>query len=40
MIVSDPDSVLNPLTREVKEVGPDGREVIVACLNLFFFLLV
>ncbi|CDP13978.1 unnamed protein product [Coffea canephora] len=27
LIVSDPDSVLNSLTREVKEVGPDGQEV-------------
>ncbi|KAL3834815.1 hypothetical protein ACJIZ3_009551 [Penstemon smallii] len=28
VIVSDPDSVLNSLTREVKEIGPDGQEVI------------
>ncbi|XP_058074295.1 eukaryotic translation initiation factor 2 subunit alpha homolog [Magnolia sinica] len=27
LIVTDPDSVLNALTREVKEVGPDGQEV-------------
>ncbi|XP_077219087.1 eukaryotic translation initiation factor 2 subunit alpha homolog [Tasmannia lanceolata] len=27
LVVKDPDSVLNALTREVKEVGPDGREV-------------
>ncbi|KAL5720971.1 hypothetical protein ACHQM5_013586 [Ranunculus cassubicifolius] len=27
LIVNDPDSVLNTLTREVKEVGPDGQEV-------------
>ncbi|KAI9110705.1 hypothetical protein K1719_018143 [Acacia pycnantha] len=27
IIVTDPDSVLNSLTREVKEVGPDGQEV-------------
>jgi len=27
IIVTDPDSVLNTLTREVKEVGPDGQEV-------------
>lgn len=27
LIVNDPDSILNPLTREVKEVGPDGEEV-------------
>ena len=26
--MTDPDSVLNSLTREVKEVGPDGQEVI------------
>lgn len=26
-IVADPDSVLDSLTREVKEVGPDGQEV-------------
>ncbi|XP_068648714.1 eukaryotic translation initiation factor 2 subunit alpha homolog isoform X2 [Aristolochia californica] len=28
LIVTDRDSVLNSLTREVKEVGPDGQEVI------------
>lgn len=27
IIVTDPDSVLDSLTREVKEVGPDGQEV-------------
>lgn len=27
IIVTDPDSVLNLLTREVKEIGPDGQEV-------------
>lgn len=27
IIVNDPDTVLNTLTREVKEVGPDGQEV-------------
>lgn len=27
IIVTDPDSVLNSLTREVKETGPDGQEV-------------
>lgn len=27
IIVTDPDSVLNSLTREVKEVGPEGQEV-------------
>ncbi|XP_008789313.1 eukaryotic translation initiation factor 2 subunit alpha homolog [Phoenix dactylifera] len=27
VIVTDPDSVLDSLTREVKEVGPDGQEV-------------
>lgn len=27
VIVTDPDTVLNALTREVKETGPDGQEV-------------
>ncbi|CAL5415501.1 unnamed protein product [Camellia sinensis] len=27
LIVNDPDSVLNSLTRDVKEIGPDGQEV-------------
>ncbi|CAA0834426.1 Eukaryotic translation initiation factor 2 subunit 1 [Striga hermonthica] len=27
LIVTDPDSILDSLTREVKEVGPDGEEV-------------
>lgn len=27
IIVTDPDSVLSSLTREIKEVGPDGQEV-------------
>ncbi|XP_055831304.1 eukaryotic translation initiation factor 2 subunit alpha homolog isoform X1 [Solanum dulcamara] len=27
LIVNDPDSVLNSLTREIKETGPDGQEV-------------
>lgn len=27
LIVNDPDSVLNPLTREVREIGPGGKEV-------------
>ncbi|KAH7658287.1 translation initiation factor 2 subunit 1 protein [Dioscorea alata] len=27
LIVTDPDSILDKLTREVKEVGPDGQEV-------------
>ncbi|KAJ6325060.1 hypothetical protein OIU76_012191 [Salix suchowensis] len=27
IMVNDPDSVLDPLTREVKETGPDGQEV-------------
>ncbi|KAI3908525.1 hypothetical protein MKX01_009327 [Papaver californicum] len=27
LIVSDPDTILDSLTREVKEVGPDGQEV-------------
>nr|XP_043628378.1 eukaryotic translation initiation factor 2 subunit alpha homolog [Erigeron canadensis] len=29
-IVNDPDSVLKPLTRELKEIGADGKEVIKA----------
>lgn len=28
VIVTDPDTVLSALTREVKETGPDGQEVI------------
>ena len=28
VMVNDPDSVLDSLTREVKEVGPDGQEVV------------
>lgn len=28
-IVNDPDSVLKSLTREVKHIGPDGKEVIL-----------
>lgn len=28
VIVTDPDTVLNALTCEVKETGPDGQEVI------------
>uniref|UniRef100_A0A5B6ZUA0 Putative eukaryotic translation initiation factor 2 subunit alpha-like n=1 Tax=Davidia involucrata TaxID=16924 RepID=A0A5B6ZUA0_DAVIN len=27
LVVSDPDSVLNSLTREIKEIGPDEKEV-------------
>ncbi|RZC84151.1 hypothetical protein C5167_046938, partial [Papaver somniferum] len=27
LIVADPDTILDSLTREVKEVGPDGQEV-------------
>jgi translation initiation factor 2 subunit 1 len=27
LIVTDPDSVLGGLTKEVKEEGPDGQEV-------------
>jgi translation initiation factor 2 subunit 1 len=27
IVVTDPDSVFNSLTREVKEIGPDGQEV-------------
>ncbi|RZC48824.1 hypothetical protein C5167_017257 [Papaver somniferum] len=28
LIVADPDTILDSLTREVKEVGPDGQEAI------------
>lgn len=28
IVVNDPDSVLDPLTREVQEIGPDGQEVV------------
>ena len=28
LIVSDPGSILDSLTREVKEIGADGQEVI------------
>lgn len=31
IVVTDPDSVLNSLTREVKELGPEGQEVIFVC---------
>ena len=30
VIVTDPDTVLNALTCEVKETGPDGQEVILS----------
>uniref|UniRef100_A0A803QT15 Uncharacterized protein n=1 Tax=Cannabis sativa TaxID=3483 RepID=A0A803QT15_CANSA len=35
IVVTDPDTVLNTLTREVKELGPDGQEVtkVVAALS-------
>ena len=33
IIVTDPDSVLNSLTREVKEAGPDGQEVALVQAN-------
>lgn len=29
LIVNDPDSILDSLTREVKEVGPNGEEVVL-----------
>lgn len=31
--MNDPDSVLSTLTREVKEVGPDGEEVKILCTS-------
>lgn len=34
LIVADPDSILNTLTREVKEVGPEGEEVTKTVLAL------
>ncbi|KAJ0978419.1 hypothetical protein J5N97_013893 [Dioscorea zingiberensis] len=34
LIVSDPDSILDKLTREVKEVGTDGQEVTKVVLAL------
>lgn len=41
IIVTDPDSVLNSLTREVKELGPDGEEVnFVVCKVLLHNLCV
>lgn len=41
IIVTDPDTVLNTLTREVKEIGPDGQEVNFVCEMFYctFFLL-
>ena len=27
LVVNDPDTLLDSLTREVKEIGPDGQEV-------------
>ena len=41
IIVTDPDTVLNTLTREVKEIGPDGQEVNFFCEMFYctFFLL-
>lgn len=35
LIVSDPDSVFDSLSREVKEIGPSGNEVIFY-LNVAF----
>ncbi|KAF9595095.1 hypothetical protein IFM89_036984 [Coptis chinensis] len=29
LIMNDPDSILNSLTREIKEVGQDGKEPII-----------
>ncbi|KVH91989.1 Nucleic acid-binding, OB-fold [Cynara cardunculus var. scolymus] len=34
LVVSDPDSILNSLTREVKETGPDGEEIFESSLCL------
>lgn len=34
--LQDPDSVLGSLTREIKEVGPDGQEVYYFLLWLRF----
>ena len=39
MIVFDPNLVLNSLTREVKEVGPNGQKVNFFVRNLTIFFL-
>lgn len=35
MVVNDPNSVLDSLTREVVEVGPDGQEVVFVYINIY-----
>ena len=35
IVVTDPDTVLNSLTREVKELGPDGQEVSVLFVRYY-----
>lgn len=37
LIVNDPDSVLNPLIREVREVGPGGKEVIIVLKGFLLY---
>lgn len=39
IIVTDPDSVLSALTREVKETGPDGQEVMPVCVRILGHIL-
>lgn len=41
IVVNDPDTVLSSLTREVKEIGPDGQEVSFLSVRFYctFFLL-
>ena len=36
LVVTDPDSVLSGLTREIKEIGPDGQEVSFLLETLHF----
>jgi hypothetical protein len=38
LVVTDPDSVLNGLTREIKETGPDGQEVLETAYQPFGWL--
>lgn len=37
LIVSDPDSVIDSLSREVKEIGPNGKEVNLYLNVVFWF---
>lgn len=40
LIVNDPDSVLDCLTREIKEVGPDGQEVLFVKRQFVFIFFI